>query len=52
MSELFLKEKQRYIDLWKRLTQILKQNRGRYSNKNDVLEEALDALEEKIAKEK
>jgi len=53
MSERFVQEKQRYIDICARLTQIFKDNKlhRRYRNKNDVLAEALDALEAKIKAE-
>jgi hypothetical protein len=52
MSELFLAEKERFRQNWARTERILKENRGRYLNKNDVLIEALDLLEAKLNAEK
>jgi hypothetical protein len=37
--------------MWKRVRILLEQHPKRYLNKTDVLEEALDALEKKIARE-
>ena len=49
MSDLFHTEQKRYWAQFDRIKKILKQHRKRYGNKTDVLEEALDLLEEKLA---
>ena len=49
MSDLFHKEQKRYWSQFDRIKKILKQHRKRYGNKTDVIVEALDLLEEKLA---
>ena len=44
----FEAEKKRWRILWARVTLIIAKHGDRYKNKNDVMEEALDLLEEKL----
>jgi hypothetical protein len=51
MSQKLREEQERFKALWRRLSIIRLQHPERYGNKNDVMEEALDALEAKLALE-
>ncbi|RLI19986.1 hypothetical protein DRO54_07260 [Candidatus Bathyarchaeota archaeon] len=44
----FEEEKKRFRLLWARVTMILAEHRNLFRNKNDVIEAALDALEEQL----
>ena len=48
MAEEFLKEKERWRMLWARVTLIKAKYNNYFRNKNDVIEAALDALEEQL----
>jgi len=49
LSDLLKAEQKRYWTQFARITKILKQHRARYRNKTDVLEEALDLLEDHLS---